>query len=413
MTIKFYDTSSLLLKADNLFNEENKIAISSITLNELEKIKNASNKDPDIKYNARQVLKELEEHYGNYIIIIFKEEYLNNFKEFEINNDIKILACADALQLLQRNNDIIFVTNDLNLKHIAHIYFGNKVESVKEDYDNYCGYKEIYLTDNQMAEFYQNLNRNEFNLLINEYLIIYDENHEVVDTLCWTGETYRHLNYDNFNSNHFGKVKPFKGDIYQAIAADSLTNNKITMVKGPAGSGKTYLSIGYLLHKLEKNAIDKIIVFCNTIATKNSAKLGYYPGTKDEKLLDSQIGNLLSSKLGGRIAVEQMINDEELILLPMSDIRGYDTSGMRAGIYISEAQNLDIDLMKLALQRIGNDSICIIDGDCKTQVDDIAFSGSRNGMRRVSKVFRGHDIYGEINLKIIHRSKIAEIAEQI
>ena len=413
MTIKFYDTSSLLLKANNLFNEENKIAISSITLSELEKIKNASNKDPDIKYSARQILKELEEHYGEYIIIIFKEKYLNNFKDFEINNDIKILACANALQQMCKNNNIIFVTNDLNLKHIAHIYFENNVESVKEDYDKYFGYKEVYLTNDQMTEFYQNPNKNEFNLLINEYLIIYDENHEVVDTLCWTGETYRHLNYDNFNSNHFGKVKPFKGDIYQAIAADSLTNNKITMVKGPAGSGKTYLSIGYLLHKLEKNAIDKIIVFCNTIATKNSAKLGYYPGTKDEKLLDSQIGNLLSSKLGGRIAVEQMINDEELILLPMSDIRGYDTSGMRAGIYISEAQNLDIDLMKLALQRIGNDSICIIDGDCKTQVDDVAFSGNKNGMRRVSKVFRGHDIYGEINLKNIHRSKIAEIAEQM
>ena len=83
--------------------------------------------------------------------------------------------------------------------------------------------------------------------------------------------------------------------------------------------------------------IDKITVFCNTVATKNSAKLGYYPGTKDEKLLDSQIGNLLSSKMGGRIIVEQMIREEKLILLPMSDIRGYDTSGMRAGVYISEA----------------------------------------------------------------------------
>ena len=55
---------------------------------------------------------------------------------------------------------------------------------------------------------------------------------------------------------------------------------------------------------------DKIIIFCNTVATKNSARLGYYPGTKDEKLLDSQIGNLLSSRMGGRIIVEKMINDE-------------------------------------------------------------------------------------------------------
>lgn len=91
------------------------------------------------------------------------------------------------------------------------------------------------------------------------------------------------------------------------LAADSLSNNKITLIKGPAGTGKTYLSLGFLLHKLERNKIDKIIIFCNTVATKNSAKLGYYPGTRDEKLLDSQIGNMLISKLGGRLAVEQMI----------------------------------------------------------------------------------------------------------
>jgi hypothetical protein len=43
------------------------------------------------------------------------------------------------------------------------------------------------------------------------------------------------------------------------------------------------------------------------------------------------------------------MENETIVLLPMSDIRGYDTTGMRAGIYISEAQNLSIPLMKLAL----------------------------------------------------------------
>jgi predicted ribonuclease YlaK len=95
----------------------------------------------------------------------------------------------------------------------------------------------------------------------------------------------------------------------------------------------------------------------------------------------------------------------------MSDVRGYDTSAMRAGVYISEAQNMSINLMKLALQRIGEDSVCIIDGDCKTQVDDIQFAGSNNGMKRASKVFRGHDVYGEVTLKNIHRSRIGRIAE--
>ena len=121
----------------------------------------------------------------------------------------------------------------------------------------------------------------------------------------------------------------------------------------------------------------------------------------------------MASKIGEKIEVERLINDGKLILLPLADARGYDTSGMRAGIYISEAQNMDINLMKLSLQRIGEDSICIIDGDDKTQVDDMVFAGANNGMRRASKVFRGNGLYGEVTLKQIHRSKIAEIAESM
>ena len=269
------------------------------------------------------------------------------------------------------------------------------------------------MDDEEMAEFYSNPTVNKYDLYINEYLLVQDMNGEIVDKLCWTGKDYRHLTYDNFKSNHFGNIKPMKDDVYQALVADSFANNRITLVKGPAGTGKTYLSLGFLMHKLERNKIDKIVIFCNTVATKNSAKLGYYPGSKDEKLLDSQIGNMLSTKLGGKFAVEEMIRKEELILLPFSDIRGYDTSGMNAGVYITEAQNLDIELMKLALQRIGEDSICIIDGDYNTQVDDVHFAGSNNGMRRASKIFKGEDVYGEITLRKIHRSRIAEIAEKM
>jgi hypothetical protein len=32
-------------------------------------------------------------------------------------------------------------------------------------------------------------------------------------------------------------------------------------------------------------------------------------------------------------------------------------------------------------------------------------------MRRASKIFRGNDVYGEVTLKNIHRSRIAELAE--
>ena len=211
----------------------------------------------------------------------------------------------------------------------------------------------------------------------------------------------------------FGKIVPKDGDTYQRLALDALNNSQITMLRGSAGTGKSYLAFGHMFSLLEQGKIDKIIVFCNTVATKGSAKLGFYPGSRTEKLLDSQIGNLLESKLGDRYVVEELINKGKLVLLPMSDIRGYDTTGMNAAIYISEAQNLDIELMRLALQRIGEDSICILDGDSNAQVDLSMYAGRNNGMKRVSKVFRGSDVYSEVTLQKIHRSKIADLAQQL
>lgn len=416
-TYKFYDTCSLLLKIDTLLDETDPIVISSVTLNELENIKTSNNKDADIKYAARRLLHLLAEHPEAYEVHIFNINMLEPINEhgLAITDDTKILATAIDYDRTQHPDETIFVTNDLALFNIANLFFGtDSIERVNEiETDDYDGYIEVQLDNNSMAEFYSNQNTNIYNLQINQYLVIRNDNNEVVDTLCWTEEGYRRLKYQAFNSRMFGDIKAFKGDIYQAMAADSLLNNKITMLKGPAGSGKTFLSLSYLFAQMERGKIDKIIIFCNTVATKNSAKLGYYPGTRDEKLLDSQIGNLLISKCGDRLVVETLLNEGKLVLLPLSDIRGYDTSGMHAGIYISEAQNMDISLMKLTLQRIGEDSICIIDGDCKAQVDSIEFAGANNGMRRASKVFRGEDIYGEVTLKTIHRSKIAQIAEQM
>lgn len=416
MNYYFYDTSSLILNADNLFEVDGKIVISSISLMELENIK-TSNKDIEIKQTVQKLTKILSDNQDKFETYLFHNSMLNPFikEDLEINNDIRILSCAYSYDCYEHPDETYFVTDDLSLFNIANLYFGEDCILKSSDLtkDNYCGYKEIQMNDYELANFYHNINngQNNYDLLTNEYIILKNENGDIIDQYCWTDNSYRKVKYSTFKSKWFGEIKPLKDDIYQLLAVDSLVNNQINLIHGKAGTGKTYLSLGYLFSLLDKGQIDKIIIFCNTIATKNSAKLGFYPGSRDEKLLDSQIGNLLASKIGSRFEVERLIEEEKLVLLPFSDIRGYDTSGMNAGIYISEAQNLDITLMKLGLERIGSDCICIIDGDMDTQVDDMHFTGINNGMRRVSKVFRGSDIYGQIDLKIIHRSKIAQLAQ--
>jgi len=142
--------------------------------------------------------------------------------------------------------------------------------------------------------------------LINEYILIYDKDNNLIDKYKYIGDnSFAKINFISAESRMFGKVKPI--DPYQELVLDSFKHNQMTLVKGPAGTGKSLLSVAYLFSLLEKGEIDKIIIFCNTIATAGSAKLGYYPGSRSEKLLDSQIGNFLISKLGSRIAVEQLM----------------------------------------------------------------------------------------------------------
>lgn len=411
---RFYDTCSLLIAGESLFEQDKPFLVSSITLKELERIKTSANKDADIKYSARLLLRLFEQHPHHYEVVVHKVSNENAITTagFEITDDTRILSDAIACN---EHDDIIFVTNDLSLKHIANCFFGDKmIESITDDTDDcYTGYINATLSDKALAEFYQNPANNVFNLLPGQYIIIRDSNGEIVDLRVWRDNEYKYLSSKPFISNWFNKVTPYDNDIYQKMLFDSLRNNKITMVKGPAGSGKSYISLAYLMSELEHGNLDKIIIFCNTIATANSAKLGFYPGTRLEKLLDSQIGNFLTGKFGGMDGVKRLIDAEQLELMPLSDLRGFDTGSIRAGIYITEAQNLDKSLIKLALQRIGEDCVCIIDGDNKQQVDLKAYEGANNGMRALSKVFRGEDIYGEIELNKIYRSRIAQIAEKI
>lgn len=416
MPIYFYDTCSLLNMQEEAFRSETKFYISSVTLHELENIKTSGNKDEGTKYQARRLLHLLADNEEKYETILFKNEFLNRVAEFDLpaTEDTKIISSA-YVTFKDRNiwNEGFFVTSDLACKAIAHS-LGLKIKFPKreEEENSYSGYLDKQFEDAELAIFYEDAlphNKNIYNLLENQYLLIRDKYNEVIDKYCWTEAGYRGIPFQKLESRMFGKI--VAKDPQQTLAIDSLLNNQITMIRGLPGSGKTTISFGFMFSLLEKGQIDKIIIFCNTVAAKGAAKLGYYPGSRTAKLLDSQVGNMLESKLGDSIIVQRYIDEGRLVLLPLSDIRGYDTSGLNAAVYISEAQNLDVELMRLALQRIGEDSICIIDGDFSHQVDSSLYEGSNNGMRRVSEVFRGVPYYGEVELTTVHRSKIAEQAE--
>ncbi len=161
-TYNFYDTSSLLLVRDSLFNEKtyHRFGISSITLQELENIKVSADKDSEIKYAARCLLGVLNDNFNKFDLVIFKPEMLKPIKKMglDVSNDMRILASAIAYDTNFHPDETIFVTNDMNLRSIANLFFGEDSIKVIGYYkkDNYKGYLDIVLTDEEMSEFYSN-----------------------------------------------------------------------------------------------------------------------------------------------------------------------------------------------------------------------------------------------------------------
>ena len=395
--MKFYDTCALLKLQDKAFSEP--FAISSVTIHELDNIKENRAKDPSVKYAARNVSRLLKSHIGKFKTVRYNKAMMPS--ELDDEPDNKIIACANTI------DGVKFITDDANCFLTATEVFGLDAELVEDEDDDYTGFIKLTFNDDELADFYSNPHINKWDVLQNQYVVI----NNGIDVRKWNGSEFVALKEKIPKTLQFGIIK--SKDVYQRMAIDSMYTNRLTMIKGRAGTGKTLLALATLCAMLEKHDIDKVIVFCNPVATAYSAKLGYYPGDRNSKLLDSTIGSILSSKLGDQQGVIRYIEDEKLQLLPFSDMRGFDTNGMKAGVLIEEAENLDISLMKLALQRLGSDSRCIIDGDYEAQVDLEQYAGANNGMHRASKVFRGKQCYGEVELQKIYRSDIAEIAEEM
>lgn len=411
---KFVDTNILLSHLDQLESEDF-FLLSSVSLTELEDLKTNRNKTEEIKYQARNAVRFLNDNPDKYKVVVYAPnvEYATRVS-LEDTPDNRIIRCAKYAKDVMGYQDLSFCSEDVLARLVAKEYFGLPLCEILCNKEDYSGYLEAHATEDQLNLIYSNPEYNQFNLITNQYLILRDNSNNIVDKFRWDGNHHEQIRVPTIKSNLYGSVKPYNGDIYQLLALDSMANNQVTMIKGPAGTGKSYLAVGYLSYLLEKHKIDRIVVFANPVPTAHSARIGFLPGTQNEKLMDSSTGNMLSCKLGDKYMLEQMANQGKLIILPMCDIRGFDTSGsIRTGVYITEAQNTDISLMKLAIQRIGEDSFCIIEGDYTTQVDLDSYDGNNNGMRRMSEVFRGEDFYGEVELQKIYRSRIAEIAQKM
>lgn len=391
------DTNILLDNVD--LSEYEKIYVPIVVLEEIDNLKES--KDYFKSYKARVAIREI-------IALENKIEYV--FKKNELDFDFYSSDNSIIMQASYVQNEIdknaIMLSHDLNVIEKCKT-FKILVKELKDYKKNevYKGYKKVFLNDIDLAYFYEHINKNIYDLLPNQYLIIYDKDKNFISNVKWNGSTHVDLTRKTIKNDYIGQVKAF--DEIQQCAVDSLWNDTITCLFGRAGSGKSHLSLHFSLGQLKNGKINKLYALATCVDLKGANQIGFVPGTKEEKLLNSNLGNILASKLGDITIVERLVASEQLILVPLNSIRGMEI-GENDILYVTEAQNLNIYQMKNILQRCKGK--VILEGDF-IQAD--AYDGYDNGMLRMIEVFKGDKSFSCIKLKTNYRHRIGELADSM
>lgn len=182
----------------------------------------------------------------------------------------------------------------------------------------------------------------------------------------------------------------------------SMNENILTFITGPAGTGKTMCSVSQALYEFSKNKYEKIILTRPAVEA-HGEKLGFLPGDACDKLAPYMMP--VMDVLGGYLEesfIQTMVKKNEIITIPLAFQRGLTFKN--AFVVFDEAQNTTRDQMRMFLTRIGENCKVVVSGDLR-QTDRV---GGINGLAHSVKILNGVKNIGIVELteKSIVRSQL-------
>ena len=151
----------------------------------------------------------------------------------------------------------------------------------------------------------------------------------------------------------------------QKKAKAEILTHAFSFVVGKAGSGKTLLAVQVALDMFFKRKYNKIIITRPTIATEDN---GFLPGDEKDKL-EPWLVPIMSNmrKVYNKPdKIKAMVDNEEVELVSLAHFRGRTFDN--AVVIIDEFQNLTKSQFRMALGRLGKNSMMIFCGDFQ-QID--------------------------------------------
>ena len=206
----------------------------------------------------------------------------------------------------------------------------------------------------------------------------------------------------NFTTKVKHKITPFYTGFTstpnQESYLHSLNNNKITIVHGPAGTGKTMLACAHAIQEMNSGMYTKVIITRPAVAVDEEH--GYLPGDLNQKMLPWMIpiyDNFTMFTTSG--SLDYYLDSGKIEISPLSFIRGRTFHNTL--IIADEMQNSTKNQMKTLLTRIGTGTSMIITGDLQQcDLDTSETNGLLDFIERF-KNFSKHEETKDIFMDVI------------
>lgn len=188
----------------------------------------------------------------------------------------------------------------------------------------------------------------------------------------------------------------------QQRLVDAYQNNDMVFAVGPAGTGKTYLSIALAVKALKEKTAKKIIL--SRPAVEAGEKLGFLPGDMKDKI-DPYLQPLYDAleDMIPQVKLQDMMEKHVIQIAPLAFMRGRTLSD--AVVILDEAQNTTPAQIRMFLTRMGWNTKMIITGDM-TQID--LPHSQKSGLIEALHILNNVEGIGVVNLngKDIVRHKL-------
>ena len=187
--------------------------------------------------------------------------------------------------------------------------------------------------------------------------------------------------------------KPIKSrSANQQQLVEAFEKSDMIFAVGPAGTGKTYLSIALAVRALKEKNVKKIIL--SRPAVEAGEKLGFLPGDMKDKI-DPYLQPLYDAleDMIPAVKLQEMMEKHVIQIAPLAFMRGRTLND--AVVILDEAQNTTSAQLRMFLTRMGWNAKMIITGDM-TQVD--LQRGTQSGLREALGILGGVEGISVVNL---------------